>query len=128
MRVGHVLGACLLVGALASCNGTALEGDGGTVLIGTDDGDNMAGVGLGGEVALVGDCLGLDEALIIWPPWTEVTAAEPLTISVPGLGAVKVGDRIEGGGQEYDISHPPDGLKIPAGCPSDLLFSFFPDR
>lgn len=128
MRRAHALAACLLLGSLTSCTGTVVESYGGTVLIGTDDGTNMAGVGLGGDVAFVGDCLGLDQTLIIWPPGTEVIAQEPLTINVPGLGAVKVGDHIEGGGQEYDVSDPPDGLKIPAGCSSDLLYSFFPDR
>ncbi len=124
----RALEACLLLVALASCQGKELQADGVKVLVGTDDGNDMAGVGLEGEVTLVGECLGLGESLIIWPPGTKIIAEDPLAIKVPDLGIVRVGDHIEGGGQTYHIADPPDGLEIPSGCRSDRLHSFFPNH
>lgn len=116
--------------ALASCGAEAkiLEGDGVQVLVGADDGSNMAGVGLGGTVSVVGDCLGMEERVVIWPPGTEIKQDAPLIIDVPGMGDVKVGDHIEGGGKSYEPSQVPDGVELPDGCLSERVFSFFPNH
>ena len=77
---------------------------------------------------MVGDCLGLGDNVVIWPPGTKVVSGDPLTIDVPGLRSVAVGDSIEGGGLDYGQREPPDGLKVPESCEGKRLISFFPNR
>lgn len=130
VQVVRALVASLCVIALASCgsDGKVLHRGSVQVLVGADDGSNMAGVGLGGTVSLVGDCLGLEEWIVIWPPGTTIRSDDPVTIEVPALGAVEVGDHIEGGGVEYDPEDPPDGIDIPEGCEGSSLVSYFPNQ
>ena len=133
MRVG--VGGLLLASGLALLSGcgedpgSVLKGADQMVLVGAEgDGGNLAGVGFGGVVTLVGDCLGIDASTVIWPHGTKVVLESPLTIDVPGVGRVAVGDRIEGGGDPYG-SHLPDGIDaIPSVCPSDDVIAFYPDR
>ncbi len=125
---------CLLVPiallALASCGDSAkvLSNGDARILVGSDDGNNMAGIGFGGRVSMVGGCLGLDDSVVIWPPGTRVVSGDPLTIDVPGLGSVAVGDSIGGGGLDYEGREPPNGLQIPPSCEGQSLVSFFPNR
>ena len=124
------LAACLASALLlASCGrGEVVESGGFQVLVGHDDGSDMAGVGLYGEVTIVGTCLGVGDAVVVWPPGTEVTSDDPLVVDVPGLGTVGVGDRVEGGALERDPEDPPDGLDVPEGCRDHQLLSFWPNR
>lgn len=118
--------ACML---LCSCGGDAgaLRSGDTYVIIGSDDGTNRAGVGVSGTVAVSGKCLGIDSAVTIWPPETRIVSDEPLVIEVPGLGRIKVGDRIKGGGYASKPSKPPSGIQVPSSCQNRSLFSFFPD-
>lgn len=120
------LAAALLLGPTACAKDPEVLESGGTyVLVGVYDGNNMAGVGFGGTVSQVGDCLGIDGVVVVWPPGTTITSNDPLVIDVPGLGATRVGDRVVGGADEGPL---PDGLVVPDGCPTDEVVSFFPDR
>lgn len=132
------VGGLLSVLLLTSCGGggegdpapgEVLRSDGGTVLVNAEPGGGgMAGVGFFGRVRLVGDCLGIAHATIIWPHGTEIVSGEPLVIEVPGMGKVGVGDRVSGGGDEY-VDYLPDGIEaIPPGCSEGSVFAFYPDR
>lgn len=124
------LAACLAAALmLTSCGrGEVIDSGGFQVLVGHDDGSDRAGVGYYGAVTIVGTCLGIGDAVVVWPPGTEVESDEPLVVNVPGLGQVGVGDRIEGGADVHDPEDPPDGLKIPEGCRDHRLVSFWPNR
>ncbi len=103
------------------------------MLVGAEVHGASVGVGFGGSVAMVGDCLGVEgdgaTATVIWPHGTTVTADEPLTIDVPGVGRVKAGDPIDGGGGDVDIDRLPKGIDaIPSGCPTELVVAFLPDH
>jgi len=95
------------------------------VLIGADgDGDNVAGVGTGGRIAMVGDCLGINDRTVIWPHGTEIVAEDPLEIDVPGLGRVGLGDEVTGGAVVY-ADYLPDGIDaIPPTCPRERVIAF----
>lgn len=89
--------------------------------------DNVAGVGLGGSVTMAGSCLGIEAGTILWPHGTKVVSDDPLTIEVPKLGRITVGDRVSGGGSQY--ARLPKGIeKIPSGCASEEVYTFFPDE
>ncbi len=130
------VGGLLPLLVLTSCGGAGdvapgevLRGHGGTVLVNAEpDGGAMAGVGYGGRVTLVGECLGIDDATVIWPHGTELVSDEPFVVEVPGMGQVTIGDRVAGGADQY-VDHLPDGIDaIPPGCPTVSVFAFYPDR
>lgn len=127
--------AAVGVTALLSACGTGVEvlhsGDV-TVLVGDDDQGPQVGVGFSGYVVLAGDCLGIATKAYhqsrhgmkagpgarytaVWPHGTKVVSDDPLTIDVPQLGKVRVGDLIGGG--VSDLASPPDGT--PKSCPSE---------
>lgn len=56
---------------------------------------------VGHRVAMVGHCLGIDHATAFWPHGTEVVSKYSLTIDVPGIGKVSVGDQLSGGADVY---------------------------
>ncbi|MFN8196257.1 MAG: hypothetical protein U0R80_18480 [Nocardioidaceae bacterium] len=121
------LAVCLAsVLLLTACgHGEVVDSGGFQVLVGHDDGSDRAGIGFFGDVTVVGTCLGVEDTVVIWPPGTEVANDDPLTVDVPGLGEVGVGDRIQGGAVERDPEEPPDGLEIPEGCTGHGLVSFW---
>lgn len=99
------------------------------VVIGASDGNNIAGVGLFGKVAITdGGCLGTDGRLVIWPPDTTVRSENPLRIHVPGLGDLEVGDRFDGGGLIFDQGRRPNDVSIPAQCRTNEMLQFWPNR
>lgn len=117
---------------MSSCGedeGSVLNRSETNVLVGAEgDGEEpMAGVGVGGTVTLVGNCLGIGRAIVIWPYGTEIVDEDPFTIDVPDFGEVSVGDSIQGGGDTY-VDYLPDGIdEVPSGCPDDEVFAFYPD-
>ena len=93
-----------------------------------------------GRVSIVGDCLGNNDpmikgATIIWPHGTKITADDPLTIDVPTLGSLRVGDRVDGLG-DYFVNHRvgqvnldylPKGIdRVPSGCHRNQVIAFYP--
>jgi len=93
-----------------------------------------------GRVSVLGGCLGIngsavDGATVIWPHGTKITADDPLTIDVPGLGSVRVGDRIDGSGDQLVNHRPgqkyvddlPKGIdRVPTGCRRNQVIAFYP--
>ena len=93
-----------------------------------------------GRVSIVGDCLGIngsavDGATVIWPHGTKITADDPLTIDVPGLGSLRVGDAVVGSGDQFVnhrpgqqyIDHLPKGIdRAPTGCRRNQVIAFYP--
>lgn len=130
-RTSWLPGVLALAGVcLGGCSGSGevLRSDDSVVLVGADgDGDNAAGVGFGGNVTMVGACLGIEASTVIWPHGTSIVSEHPLVVDVTGLGEIRVGDQVSGGGVQY-ADHLPDGIDaIPSECPSGSLFAFFPE-
>ena len=124
---------CAISLTMSSCgaDGAIIRSGDAFVLVGAEgdgDGDNRAGVGFGGTVALVGNCLGINDATVVWPYGTKVIDEDPLTVEVPGLGQVGVGGQLSGGAEVYE-DHLPEGIDdIPSGCPTALVVVFYPDE
>jgi hypothetical protein len=108
-------------------DGEVLEGGDSLVLVGGDPNADMAGVGFGGTVTMVGRCLGVDNWTVIWPKGTTVVSTSPLSIRVPGQGLIRVGDRLGGGAVNVSDKNLPDGIDaVPQGCPAEEMVEFFP--
>lgn len=84
----------------------------------------------GGRLEVLGDCLGADGSVIVWPHGTEVVEDEPLTIDIPGSGTFTLGDevRVAGG---HVAEHPSGdapgdvqagGVTVPASCAEHDIF------
>jgi hypothetical protein len=72
--------------------------------------------------------MGIDDATVIWPYGTKIASEHPLTIDVPGLGRLKVGDHADGGADEY-AHHLPTGIDaIPSSCPMHRVLAFYPNH
>jgi hypothetical protein len=130
-----MVGGLFALLAMTSCGGNddrapghLLQGDSGKVLVNAEpNGGPMAGVGYGGRVELVGDCLGIGGNTIIWPHGTEIVSDGPLVVDVPGVGQVTIGDQVTGGAVHYGDYYLPDGIDaIPSGCPTDV-FAYYPE-
>ncbi len=125
--------AFLIIGgalAVAACGtdggGQVLDSGGKHVLVGppANGGDDAA---IYGRVTLIGDCLGIGSSVAVWPNGTTIVSDDPLTIEVPDLGQVKVGDEVDGGGGTHDPGDAPDGVTIPDTCKSATIVSWRPE-
>jgi hypothetical protein len=127
--MGVVLPAVVLTMSACSGEGTVVKSGKVSVLVGAEgDGNNIAGIGYGGTVTMVGTCVGINQATVIWPYGTEVVSEDPLVLDVPGLSEIGLGDEVSGGADEYE-NFLPDGIEaIPEGCPDSEVVAFFPDR
>ena len=131
-RVAHLVaiigGVVMTVGACGAGDGSVLQSGDRVVLVASpSDGDNgLPLVGFDGPVSLAGKCLGIDGTTVLWPHGTEVVSDNPLTVQVPGLGKVRVGDRLMGGALEVHDADLPSGMAIPSGCPTSPLVAFYP--
>lgn len=133
-RTGRTLFALSAVPLLAACGG----GGGGevisagqvTVLISEQTGSGMDALG-GGQLEVVGGCLGTSGSVIVWPHGTEVVDEDPLMIDVPGHGTYGLGDEMQVGGGfvlehssrdvepgTYDVA----GVTVPAPCAVHDIF------
>ena len=123
---GSALSACGDGGG-GGGDGSVLHSGDAIVLVDADRGDGpTVGVGFGGSVAMVGDCLGIDHATVVWPHGTTISDRDPLTIEVPGLGRVRVGSSVDGGAG--DLGDLPKGIDaIPSGCPTEHVIAFYPN-
>jgi hypothetical protein len=127
------LALTVVAAAASGCGGEdgsrVLRSGTSAVLVAADPGPDAAigGVGYGGYVAMVGGCLGMGDATVVWPYGTEVASDDPLTIDVPGLGTLRVGDPASGGAVEYG-DQLPEGLEAPSDCPTEHVIAFYPDR
>jgi len=80
----------------------------------------------GGTVDVVDGCLGADGAVIIWPHGTEVVSADPLTVDVPDVGEVTLGDAVQlGGGFVFEPTSEGqtyDSELVPPSCADRPVF------
>jgi hypothetical protein len=107
-------------------DGSVLHSGDSIVLVDADSDGPTVGVGFAGSVAMVGDCLGIGHATVIWPHGTTISDRDPLTIEVPGLGQVRVGSGVDGGAD--DLGDLPKGIDaIPPGCPTRQVVAFSPN-
>jgi len=128
--VAGFLGAIgLLTSGCGADDGTVIHSGDVVVLVGAEgDGNNMAGVGFSGKVSMVGSCLGISDTTVFWPHGTKVVDENPLTIEVPGLGRVTVGNQLTGGADVY-VDHLPKGIDaIPSECPTTEVAAFYPGK
>ncbi|HET7736536.1 MAG TPA: hypothetical protein VFK52_11200 [Nocardioidaceae bacterium] len=107
---------------LASCSFLAGD-DNGQVLKGGDihvlvappaSGGEDARVG--GRLTLVGDCLGIDQDVALWPSGTSIKSSDPLVIEVPGFGSLEIGDIVEGAGGYTTVALHSGEPEVPEAC------------
>jgi hypothetical protein len=146
MRLRTLLVLTMIVAGslLSGCgdrDGGVLRSKGSFVLVGASgEPRKLPHATITGRVSIVGDCLGIngsavDGATVIWPHGTTITADDPLTIEVPGLGSLRVGDGVDGSGdqfvnhrpgQEY-VDYLPKGIdRVPTGCRRNQVIAFYP--
>jgi hypothetical protein len=65
-----------------------------TVLVSEQTGSGEQALG-GGQLEVVGGCLGASGSVIVWPHGTEVVNEDPVMINVPGHGTYGLGDEIQ---------------------------------
>ena len=111
--------------SLSSCRESAnfVMADGTYVLLSqpADGGDDAE---ITGTVTVIGSCLGIDDAIAIWPADTTVVETDPFTIDVPDVGEVSVGDPVDGAGGTMSSENLPDGVVVPDDCDADTVVTF----
>ena len=101
------------------------ESDVSVVVSESDTGGDAAGLGVAGDVSLVGTCLGIGFQSVVWPPGTEVASANPVTVVVPGLGELTIGDAVVAEG--YTVDGESDFAQVfPEGCPIEDIVVLTP--
>ena len=146
MRIRALVVLTMIVAGplLAGCgnqDGRVLRSGSTFVLVGaSDEARKLPHSTITGRVSIVGDCLGIngaavDAATVIWPHGTKITADNPLTIEVPGLGNLRVGDGVDGSGDQFVNHRPgqehldylPKGIdRVPTGCRANQVIAFYP--
>jgi hypothetical protein len=97
-----------------------------TVLVSKPMGSGMDALG-GGQLEVLGTCLGAGGTVVVWPVGTKVTSTNPLKISIPNLGSFSLGDtvRIGGGGVPRPSPSEPwivGGVEVPESCTDQGVF------
>ena len=124
---GAVLTVCVAP-FLTACGGAqTLDAGDATVLVSERRSDGMTAL-LQGRVEVFGDCLGIagidniGSVVVVWPHDTQVERSDPVTVDIPEVGTVKVGDEVQiGGGFITEAvggpaSGPVGGVEIPVSC------------
>ena len=85
----------------------------------------------GGQLEVVGGCLGANGVVVVWPHGTEVLDEDPLRIEVPRYGTFGLGDHVQLSGG-YVLEHSSQevepgpyevaGATVPAPCAEHDLF------
>ncbi|OMQ14576.1 hypothetical protein A7K94_0215660 [Modestobacter sp. VKM Ac-2676] len=135
MRTACAAAAVTTTALLAAC-GDPAAGDPSTgrqatagevvVLVSAPQDAGMDALG-GGTVEVVGNCLGADGTVVIWPHGTEVVTEDPLVVDVPEIGRVALGDVVElTGGFVFEPSSGPAGAdpdpRVPPECTGHPVF------
>jgi hypothetical protein len=115
---------------LFGCAGKVIVAGDVSVLVSERATSGMDALG-GGQLEVVGGCLGADGTVIVWPPGTEVVNEDPLTIDIPDSGTFTLGDRVQVGGG-YVLEHSSDGpaagpfevagVTVPSSCAEHDVF------
>jgi hypothetical protein len=77
-----------------------------------------------GPLTRVGDCAGIGDAVAAWPLGTKVVSESPLTLRIPGLGAVSAGESLKGAGGVFDAAIDQVGFKVPTSCGTTEVVTF----
>jgi hypothetical protein len=77
-----------------------------------------------GKVSLVGDCLGIDNTVVLWPAMTQVVSQDPLVVELPNAGRVRVGDTVQGAGGRVDAATHGEGVEVPNSCGTGRVMTF----
>lgn len=119
-----------LVLPLSACGGQAISAGAVTVLVSERADAGMDALG-GGNLEVVGGCLGASGSVIVWPHGTEVVQDDPLTIDIPDHGRFALGDEVHVAGG-YVLEHSSDdvepgdyrvgGVTVPAECAKHDIF------
>lgn len=123
--------AVLLAALLTSCAGRAIETDEATVLVGERSGGGDDAL-WSGPLEVVGGCLGVRGAVVVFPHGTEVIDEDPLRVDIPGDPEAALGDNVSLGGG-FVIEHSEGeraasgpiragGVEIPAACAAYDVF------
>lgn len=130
-ETSHVLAASVALALLTGCGnggsgGSVIRSGHSFILVNAKVNGPVVGVGWGGTVTMSGHCLGIDGATVIWPHGTKISSSHPLIADVPGIGLVRVGDVVSGGGGEPGpLGALPSGIDaIPSGCPVNRAVYF----
>jgi hypothetical protein len=115
---------------LSACGGQTISAGNVTVLVSERADAGMDALG-GGNLEVVGGCLGASGSVIVWPHGTEVVQEATLTIDIPGYGTFAIGDEVQVAGG-YVLEHPSDnveagdyqvgGVIVPAECAKHDIF------
>lgn len=100
-----------------------------TVLVSDPTNASMDALG-GGNLEVVGGCLGASGSVIVWPPGTKVVDDSPLRITIPGNGTFAIGDKVSvGGGYIHEPPTDPatepvkvGSVKVPTACAAYAVF------
>jgi hypothetical protein len=124
-RVGAALLTVVVAVCATSCRDSAnfVMTDGTYVLL-AQPGDGGDAAEISGTVTLIGSCLGIDDAIAIWPAETTIVDADPFTIEVPDVGEVSVGDTVDGAGGSSSPDDLPDGVVVPDDCGASSVVTF----
>ena len=115
---------------LAGCGGEVTTAAGITVLVGQRSSSGMDALG-GGILEVVGGCLGASGYVIVWPHGTDVVDEDPLTVDVPDVGRVALGEEFQVGGgfvlERSSTTRSPGpyragGVVVPAECAAYDVF------
>ena len=115
---------CWALGGCAGGGGEVAHAGDVAIIVGEKSGD-AADALLSGMLADVSGCLGVDDTVVVWPHGTRVVQERPLSVAVPGVGRVGLGDEVKLGGGvaldqypvprtvgDFDIA----GVTVPAAC------------
>jgi hypothetical protein len=127
---GVVVLALVVLLGVRSCSGKVIDAGGVKVLAAGYQSGGSDALG-GGTLEVVGDCLGADGDVYVFPKGTEVVDEEPLTLDIPGFGEVSLGEEFDVGGG-WAVEHSSDdvepgsieigGVTVPAECAKYDIF------
>lgn len=122
-------GAAVAVLLLSGCGGRVHDAGGVAVLVSEYSTSGMDALS-GGALTVIDGCLGVGDAVVLWPFGTSVVSDDPLMIDVPDHGTYTLGDEVAvGGGYVYEGDGPQGnrptavaGVTLPTSCADNDLF------
>jgi hypothetical protein len=129
-KVPSCLGSTCLLLVMTACGGQVITAGDVSVLVSERANGGMDALG-GGQLEIVGGCLGASGSVIVWPHGTDVVEQDPLTIDIPDYGTFTLGDSVQVGGG-FVLEHSSDdvqpgpfdvaGISVPAKCAEHDIF------
>jgi len=77
-----------------------------------------------GRLTTVGNCAGIGDSPVIWPRGTVAVEESPLVLQIPGIGEVRVGDRLQGHASILDASTDYLSVEVPKSCGTTKVIVF----